>query len=82
MRERVLVPRERDIENESVAARHELLGRVDVPAGRCGTSTDKGVPERAFTLNGEIRPQIPRTQAKDSFGVLLTPLQIVTRTWQ
>ena len=67
MRERVLVPRERDIENESVAARHELLGRVDVPAGRCGTSTDKGVPERVFTLNGEIRPQIPSTPGERQF---------------
>jgi len=67
MRERVLVLRERDIEDQSVGARNELLRRVEVPAGRCGTSTDNGAPERVFTVNGEIRPQIPIAPGERQF---------------
>ena len=58
MRERVLVLRERDIENVTPNLRSELLQRVGFSSERCGTSTEQR-PERIFTLNGEIRPQIP-----------------------
>lgn len=58
MRERVLVLRERDIENVTPTVRGDLLQRVGVSPERCGTSTEQR-PERIFTLNGEIRPQIP-----------------------
>lgn len=58
MRERVLVLRERDIEDVTPKVRSELLQRVGVTSDRCGTSTEQR-PERIFTLNGEIRPQIP-----------------------
>jgi len=58
MRERVLVLREEDIEGANPNVRRELLERVGVSSERCGTSADQR-PERIFTLNGEIRPQIP-----------------------
>jgi FtsP/CotA-like multicopper oxidase with cupredoxin domain len=58
MRERVLVLRDRDLENENAAARNQLLQQVSVPTTRCGSATDQK-PERIFTVNGEIRPQIP-----------------------
>jgi suppressor of ftsI len=56
MRERILVLRDRALEeNDSTAS--AFRSRVQVPATRCGTSTDK--PERIFTVNGAVRPQIP-----------------------
>jgi suppressor of ftsI len=58
MRERVLVLRERDVEHEAAEVRNKLLQQVNVPAARCGTATEQK-PERIFTVNGEIRPQIP-----------------------
>jgi suppressor of ftsI len=58
LRERVLVLRDRDLENENNAARNQLLQQVSVPPRRCGSATDQK-PERIFTVNGEIRPQIP-----------------------
>jgi FtsP/CotA-like multicopper oxidase with cupredoxin domain len=58
MRERVLVLRARDIKDVTPEVRSELLQRVGVTSERCGTSTEQQ-PERIFTLNGEIRPQIP-----------------------
>jgi FtsP/CotA-like multicopper oxidase with cupredoxin domain len=58
MRERVLVLRERDIEDVTPSVRRDLLQRVGLSPERCGTSTEQR-PERIFTLNGEIRPQIP-----------------------
>ncbi|MGI8769901.1 MAG: multicopper oxidase family protein [Acidobacteriaceae bacterium] len=66
MRERVLVLRERSIENESSESRKELLRVVGVPAERCGTSTEQR-PERIFTLNGEMRPQIPINPGERQF---------------
>ena len=67
MRERVLVLRERDIENEKIEVRNELLRRVGVPAKRCGTSTSEEPPERIFTVNGETRPQIPISPGEKQF---------------
>jgi suppressor of ftsI len=58
MRERVLVLRERDIENVTPDLRSGLLQRIGFSSERCGTSTEQQ-PERIFTLNGEIRPQVP-----------------------
>jgi FtsP/CotA-like multicopper oxidase with cupredoxin domain len=67
MRERVLVLRERNVEHENAEIRNQLLRRVDVPLERCGTSTDKGPPQRVFTVNGEIRPQIPINPGERQF---------------
>lgn len=58
MRERVLVLRDRDLAGENEEARSRLLQRVDVPAEHCGSSTDVA-PERIFTVNNEVRPQLP-----------------------
>jgi suppressor of ftsI len=54
MRERILVLRERLVENDPTGS--ELRRRVEIPAMGCGTSTD--VPTRIFTVNGAVRPQI------------------------
>ncbi|HUJ80879.1 MAG TPA: multicopper oxidase domain-containing protein, partial [Candidatus Acidoferrales bacterium] len=58
MRERVMVLRERDIKDVTPKVRTDLLQRVGVTRDPCGTSTEQQ-PERIFTLNGEIRPQVP-----------------------
>jgi suppressor of ftsI len=56
MRERILVLRDHALEeNDPMAA--ALMSRVQVPATRCGASTDK--LERIFSVNGAVRPQIP-----------------------
>jgi suppressor of ftsI len=55
MRERILVLRDQALEENDPMA-PALMSRVQIPATRCGTSTDK--PERIFTVNGVVRPQI------------------------
>lgn len=67
MRERVLVLRGYDIEGAKPEVRHQLFQQVSVPATRCGTAPDNQGPERIFTLNGEIRPQIPINPGERQF---------------
>src|ERR1700721_171421 len=55
MRERILVLRDRVLEDKDPAGA-ELRRRVEIPAQGCGASTD--LPKRIFTVNGEVRPQI------------------------
>ena len=55
MRERILVLRDRVIEENDPAA-SALRHRVQMPATGCSTSTEE--PERIFTVNGVVRPQI------------------------
>jgi suppressor of ftsI len=55
MRERILVLRDRVLEDKDPGAA-ELRRRVEIPAQGCGASTD--LPKRIFTVNGEVRPQI------------------------
>src|SRR5260370_28735563 len=55
MRERILVLRDRALEENDPMA-PALRSRVQIPATNCGASTEK--PERIFTVNGAIRPQI------------------------
>jgi FtsP/CotA-like multicopper oxidase with cupredoxin domain len=56
LRERILILRDRVIEeNDPEATR--LRRAVEIPAQSCGAST--GQPERLFTVNGTVRPQIP-----------------------
>jgi suppressor of ftsI len=55
MRERVLVLRDRLIE-ENDPAGPELRRTVDIPATGCGASAE--APEHLFTLNGALRPGI------------------------
>jgi suppressor of ftsI len=58
MRERVLILRDYDVEHSDAATRQQILQRVGIPSSHCGTATEQN-PERIFTANGEIRPQIP-----------------------
>jgi suppressor of ftsI len=55
MRERILVLRDQALE-ETDSTATALRSRVQIPAARCGASTEK--PERIFTVNGAVRPQI------------------------
>jgi FtsP/CotA-like multicopper oxidase with cupredoxin domain len=55
MRERVMVLRDRVAEGNAPAAA-ELRRRVEIPATECGASSE--APERIFTVNGAVRPQI------------------------
>jgi suppressor of ftsI len=64
MRERVLVLRDRLIE-ESDPAGPELRRTVDIPTTGCGTSTE--APEHLFTVNGTLRPGIPIAPGERQF---------------
>ena len=66
MRERVLIIRDDDIEHADERSRTQVLRRVEVPSSRCGTATDQK-PARIFTVNGEIRPQIPMVSGVPEF---------------
>jgi suppressor of ftsI len=66
VRERVLILRDQDIEHASPEARKHVLQQVEVPSVGCGTSTDQK-PERAFTVNGELRPKIPISPGEKQF---------------
>jgi suppressor of ftsI len=64
MRERILVLRDRVIGKDDPSS-SELMLRVEVPAKTCGTSTEP--PERIFTVNGAVRPQIAITPGEHQF---------------
>jgi FtsP/CotA-like multicopper oxidase with cupredoxin domain len=66
MRERVLILRDKDIEHASNDVRNQILQQVGVPPTACGTSTEQQ-PDRVFTLNGAIRPEIPITPGERQF---------------
>src|ERR1700751_320966 len=55
MREHILVLHDRVIEKNDPAAAG-LMSKVQMPPTRCGQSTE--TPERIFTINGALRPQI------------------------
>lgn len=67
MRERVLVIRDRDVKNLEREVRERLVRQVGVPTGRCGTSTEQDSIERIFTVNGDLRPQIPIAPGERQF---------------
>jgi suppressor of ftsI len=64
MRERILVLRDRALEKNDPSA-PALRRSVDIPATGCSASTD--VPERIFTVNGTVRPQIPIASRERQF---------------
>ncbi len=64
MRERILVLRDRALEKNDPAA-SALRRSVDIPATGCSASTD--APERIFTVNGTVRPQIPIAPGERQF---------------
>lgn len=53
-----LILRDGDVEHASGAVRNQILQQVGVPSAPCGSSTDQR-PQRVFTLNDGIRPEIP-----------------------
>jgi FtsP/CotA-like multicopper oxidase with cupredoxin domain len=66
LRERVLILRDQDIEHANNEVRRQILQQVGVPSAPCGTSTEQR-PERVFTLNGAIRPEIPINPGERQF---------------
>lgn len=64
LRERILVLRDRVFEKNDPDAQ-KLKNQVSMPAAQCGASTEK--PERLFTVNGSVRPQIPIAPGERQF---------------
>jgi suppressor of ftsI len=64
MRERILVLRDQVIGKDD-AVSSELKRRVELSTKACGTSTE--APERIFTVNGAVRPQIAITPGERQF---------------
>jgi suppressor of ftsI len=64
IRERVLVLRDKAFEEADPQA-EQLKRVVEVPAQRCGSSTDE--LERVFTVNGAVRPEIPIAAGERQF---------------
>jgi FtsP/CotA-like multicopper oxidase with cupredoxin domain len=56
LRERILVLRDQVIGNDDPVTSSELAGRVELSTNTCRTSDE--APERIFTVNGVVRPQI------------------------
>ena len=67
LRERVLVVRAVDIEHDAEAA--TLKSRLEIPATRCGTSSEQ--VERIFTVNGAMRPSIDIAPGERQFWRIL-----------
>jgi len=64
MRERILVLRDQVISKDDPAY-SELMRRVELSNKPCSASTD--TPERIFTVNGAVRPQIAITAGERQF---------------
>ena len=64
MRERILVLRDQVIDKESPASA-SVMRRVELSTKACGIAT--ATPQRAFTVNGTLRPQIPIAPGEHQF---------------
>ncbi|MGA8730581.1 MAG: multicopper oxidase domain-containing protein, partial [Terracidiphilus sp.] len=64
MREQILVLRDRVIGKEDPTS-PELMRRVELSTKTCSTATER--PERVFTVNGAVRPQIAITPGERQF---------------
>jgi suppressor of ftsI len=64
MRERILILRDQVIGKDDPASPGSMR-RVELPTKTCGTSTE--APERIFTVNGALRPQIAITPGEHQF---------------
>jgi suppressor of ftsI len=64
MRERILVLRDKVVEANDPAA-SAVRDRVEIPSTRCSNSV--AVPERIFTVNGTVRPQIAIAHGERQF---------------
>jgi suppressor of ftsI len=65
MRERIMVLRDRIIDKNDPSATSELERTVELSTKSCTTSTE--VPERVFTVNGALRPQIAISTGERQF---------------
>ena len=65
MRERILVLRDQTIAKDDPVASAEFMQQVDLSTKTCKTSGE--VPERIFTVNGAVRPQIPIAPGERQF---------------
>jgi FtsP/CotA-like multicopper oxidase with cupredoxin domain len=66
MRERVIILRDRNLEGSDTATREHIMQQVELPSAPCGTATEQR-PERVFTANGQLRPQIPINPGERQF---------------
>jgi suppressor of ftsI len=64
LRERILVLRDAVVARSDPAS-SELERRVEIPATRCGAPAER--PERAFTVNGAVRPEIAIAAGEKQF---------------
>jgi suppressor of ftsI len=64
MRERILVLRDLVLPNDG-ADRESIITKVAMQKTRCGSAPEK--PERAFTVNGTLRPKIDITPGERQF---------------
>jgi FtsP/CotA-like multicopper oxidase with cupredoxin domain len=64
LRERILVLRDRVIDEKDADAQ-KLKNSVSMPSAQCGASVEQ--PERLFTVNGALRPQIPIASGERQF---------------
>src|SRR5260370_7866617 len=64
MRERILVLRDLVLPTDS-AERKRVMKSVSMQITQCGTAPEK--PERAFTVNGNLRPQIDLAPGERQF---------------
>jgi FtsP/CotA-like multicopper oxidase with cupredoxin domain len=64
MEERIMVLRDAELD-EPGAQRSALMRRVSLQAQRCGSSTEQ--PERVFTVNGVVRPEIEISPGEHQF---------------
>jgi len=64
MRERILVLRDLVLPTDS-AERNRVMKSVSMQTTQCGTAPEK--PERAFTVNGSLRPQIDLAPGERQF---------------
>jgi len=64
MRERILVLRDQVIGKDDPASQ-ELMRKIELSTRTCSSSTEQ--PERIFTVNGALRPQIAVTTGEQQF---------------
>src|SRR5207244_12872799 len=64
MRERILVLRDLVLPNDA-AERQSVMDSVAMQTTQCGTAPEK--PERAFTVNGTLRPKIDISPGERQF---------------
>jgi suppressor of ftsI len=65
MEERIMVLRDVELHEEQGAERSSLIRKVSMQARGCASSTEE--PQRAFTVNGVIRPEIDLAPGEHQF---------------